>query len=61
MSEDGWLVGVVFVVWAVLAIAYAVVPMFHMPESALVWGSGAALFLGLGLIAAAAERRARRP
>ena len=60
MSEDGWLIGSVFAVWAILAVLYAVVPMFNMPGSTLVWGVGAVLFLGLGLIVAAAEGRIRR-
>ena len=50
MSEDAWLFVVVFVVWAVLALGYAVVPMFHMPGYAGVWGWGAAIFLALAIL-----------
>lgn len=58
MSEDGWLIGVVCVVWLALAALYALVPMFDMPGSALVWGSGAAIFAALTGLIVRAERRA---
>lgn len=66
MSEDGWLIGVVSVIWVALAALYAFVPMFNMPGSALVWGSGAVIFLGLTAFIARSEqrsaaRRAGRP
>ncbi|MBF0354143.1 MAG: hypothetical protein HQL43_02790 [Alphaproteobacteria bacterium] len=49
MSQDVLLLGLISAVWAVLALAYALVPMLNMPGSALIWGSGAGLFLGLAL------------
>lgn len=57
MSEDGWLIGIVSAIWIALAALYAFVPMFNMPGSALVWGSGAVIFLGLTVLIAQAERR----
>jgi Na+-driven multidrug efflux pump len=59
MSEDGWLIGLVSAIWIALAALYAFVPMFDMPGSALVWGSGAAIFLALTALVARAEGRAR--
>ncbi len=47
MKEDIWLLVIVFAVWAALAVLYAVVPMFHMPGYAGVWGWGAVIFLVL--------------
>lgn len=47
MSEDVVLILVVSLIWAGLAALYGLVPMFAMPGSALVWGSGAAVFLAL--------------
>lgn len=62
MNEDVWLLVVVFVVWAVLALGYAFVPMFNMPAYAGVWGSGAAIFLALAvLIAVAIHSRPKHP
>lgn len=60
MSEDGWLIGVVCVVWLALAALYAFVPMFDMPGSARVWGSGAAIFAALTVLVAGTERQSRR-
>lgn len=57
MSEDRWLIGLVSAIWTALAALYALVPMFNMPGSALVWGSGAVIFLGLTMLIAQAERR----
>lgn len=51
MNEDSFLFIAVFVVWAALAVVYATVPLFHMPEYAVVWGWGALVFLALGLLA----------
>lgn len=57
MREDRWLIGVVSAIWIVLAALYALVPMFNMPGSALVWGSGGVIFLGLTALIVQAERR----
>jgi hypothetical protein len=57
MSEDGWLIGLVSAIWTALAALYAFVPMFNMPGSAPVWGSGAVVFPGLTVLVAQAERR----
>jgi hypothetical protein len=59
VTEDGWLIGTVAAVWAALAALYAFVPMFDMPGSALVWGSGAVIFFVLAALTARAERRSR--
>lgn len=61
MTEDSVLIGLVSLIWLVLAALYAFVPMFAMPGSALVWGSGAIVFLILAATTAIAEIRARRP
>jgi hypothetical protein len=68
MDEDVLTLGIVFVVWALLAAAYALVPMFAMPDAARVWGAGAAVFLALLLWvflaigkAARGQRRTRAP
>lgn len=50
MNEDFWLVAPVALVWALLAAVYALVPGLAMPGYARVWGAGAVLFLGLGLL-----------
>ena len=55
MTEDSVLIAFVCLIWAALAALYAFVPMFSMPGSATVWGSGAAVFLGLTVITAARE------
>ncbi len=47
MNEDFWLIVPVVVVWALLAVAYAVAPWGDMIGYAWVWGFGSALFLGL--------------
>ena len=57
MTEDSVFIGLVSLIWIVLAALYAFVPMFAMPGSATVWGSGAAVFLVLAVIIAIAERR----
>jgi len=57
MTEDSVFIGLVIAIWIVLAALCAFVPMFAMPGSAVVWGSGAAVFLVLALIIAIAERR----
>jgi hypothetical protein len=55
MTEDSILIAFVCLIWAALAALYAFVPMFSMPGSAMVWGSGAAVFLGLTIMTAARE------
>ena len=57
MTEDSVFIGLVSLIWIALAALYAFVPMFAMPGSAAVWGSGAAVFLVLAVISAVAERR----
>jgi|DewCreStandDraft_4_1066084.scaffolds.fasta_scaffold00150_111 hypothetical protein len=57
MSEDVRILAIAAAVWAVLASAYALVPAFHMPGAAPLWGTGALLFLGLAVAAARAEKR----
>ncbi len=61
MTEDSMLIGLVSLIWLALAALYAFVPMFAMPGSAVVWGSGAVVFVVLAAIAANAEFRRRRP
>jgi len=60
MTEDSLLLTLVCLVWAALALLYGLVPMFSMPGSALVWGSGAVVFLGLAVATARAERQGGR-
>lgn len=55
MTEDSILIAFVCLIWAALAGLYAFVPMFSMPGSATVWGSGAAVFLGLTVMTVARE------
>lgn len=55
MTEDSTLFAIVCLIWAALAGLYAFVPMFSMPGSAVVWGSGAAVFLGLTVATVARE------
>jgi hypothetical protein len=55
MTEDSILIALVWLIWTALAVLYAFVPMFSMPGSAMVWGSGAAVFLGLAILTAARE------
>ena len=57
MTEDSVFIGLVSLIWIALAALYAFVPMFAMPGSAVVWGSGAAVFLVLAAIIAITERR----
>jgi hypothetical protein len=59
MSDDSLLFLAVFVVWLLLAILYAVVPMFAMPGYAAVWGYGSLVFLGLAALIALVVRRRR--
>lgn len=55
MTEDSILIAFVCLIWLALAALYAFVPIFSMPGSATVWGSGAAVFLGLTVMTAARE------
>ena len=47
MNEDFWLIVPIAVVWAILGVAYALVPWGDMIGYAWVWGFGSLLFLGL--------------
>ena len=57
MTEDGWLIALTAAVWGVLAMLYAFVPMLNMPGSALIWGSGTVVFIGLAALVVRAEKR----
>jgi hypothetical protein len=57
MKADLLLFLIVFVVWMVLAGIYALVPMFHMPGYAKVWGLGSLIFLILALLTWTSGRR----
>ena len=57
MNEDFWLIVPVALVWALLALAYALAPWGDMIGYAWVWGFGSVLFVGL---AALLLRRAAR-
>ncbi|WP_372839749.1 hypothetical protein [Phaeovulum sp.] len=61
MNEDFWLVLPVAVVWAVLALVYALAPWGDMIGYARVWGFGAALFLGLATLLWHRARAAHSP
>lgn len=61
MTEDFVMIAAVFLVWTVLAGLYAFVPMFNMPGSTFVWGSGAVLFCCLAVAVAIAERKNATP
>ena len=50
MNEDFWLIVPIAVVWALLGLAYALAPWGDMIGYAWVWGFGALLFLGLGVL-----------
>jgi hypothetical protein len=47
MNEDFWLIVPIAVVWAILGLAYALVPWGDMIGYAWVWGFGSLLFLAL--------------
>lgn len=55
MTEDSLFIGFVSAVWGLLWALYAFVPMFSMPGSALVWGSGAIVFFVLFVLSAASD------
>jgi hypothetical protein len=57
LNQDSLLFLAVFTVWILLALVYAVVPMFAMPGYAAVWGYGSLVFLGLAVLVALAVRR----
>lgn len=58
MTLDSRLIGLVALVWAVMSVLYATVPMLaHMPGSAMLWGSGAGIFALLAGAVWAAEKR----
>ena len=59
MNEDIWLVAGVAVVWALLALVYALAPWGDMIGYARVWGFGAVLFLGLAVLLRRAVRRSQ--
>jgi len=57
MNEDFYLTFPIAVVWALLALAYALAPWGDMIGYAWVWGFGSLLFLGLtGLLFRRVER-----
>jgi len=57
MNEDFFLTFPIAVVWALLALAYALAPWGDMIGYAWVWGFGSLLFLGLtGLLLRRVER-----
>jgi hypothetical protein len=47
MNEDFWFIITVAIVWAILALVYALAPWGDMIGYAWVWGVGSLLFLGL--------------
>ena len=51
---DTILLATVFLVWGVLALMYATIPMIQMPTGFRVWGLGAILFLILTILSALA-------
>ncbi len=57
MTEDFTMTAAVSLIWAALAALYAFVPMFDMPGSTFVWGSGAVIFLCLAIAVAITERK----
>ena len=59
MNEDIWLVAGVAMVWALLALVYALAPWGDMIGYARVWGFGATLFLGLAVLLQRSVRRSR--
>ena len=59
MNEDIWLVAGVAVVWALLALVYALAPCGDMIGYARVWGFGAMLFLGLAVLLQRSVRGSR--
>ncbi len=60
MTDDLALFLLVALVWALLAAAYALVPMLAMPGAALLWGAGAVVFALIARRVHAAGRTAGR-
>jgi hypothetical protein len=58
-SIDALLIGTVFVVWALLTLMYATIPMIYMPPAIRVWGLGGLLFFLLALLVMLAEHKGR--
>ncbi len=58
MNEDFWLIFIVAIVWALLALVYALAPWGDMIGYARVWGFGSMLFLGPALLLLRRSRRA---
>ncbi len=54
---DTILIGIVALVWSLLAIMYATVPAILMPPSYRVWGAGAVVFIILTLVMAIADKK----
>ncbi|GAB4175365.1 MAG: hypothetical protein OHK0026_12600 [Rhodocyclaceae bacterium] len=59
MNEDFWLVAPITVVWAILAVAYALAPWADMIGYAWVWGFGSLLFAALAALLLARRKPAR--
>lgn len=57
MNEDFWLIVPVAIVWAMLALAYALAPWGDMIGYAWVWGFGSILFAGLAVLLAQGKPR----
>lgn len=58
MTLDVRLLAAIALVWAILSVLYATVPMLaHMPGSAMLWGAGAAVFAAIAAFTWAARRR----
>jgi hypothetical protein len=55
MNEDFWLIVPVAIVWALLALAYALAPWGDMIGYAWVWGFGSILFAGLAVLLVLAQ------
>lgn len=58
MNEDFWLIVPIVVVWALLALAYALAPWGDMIGYAWVWGFGSLLFTGLATLLASSPKTA---
>ncbi|MFV2033384.1 MAG: hypothetical protein ACC663_12885 [Gammaproteobacteria bacterium] len=56
---DAILLAIVFVVWSVLALMYATIPMIQMATGFRVWGLGALLFLVLTILTVLSGRSSK--